>query len=147
MEKKKYQVSILNIDKENSSVDIKFGGGSEGTFQVVDPAKIDYAREGDAEITIANDQITYLRSGSSGSNSGGFKPKSNFQSGSTFKAKESDPNVQKIIVKQHCQKVAIEVLKAYQAQESTNEVFASYPDYVVALVDVAHQLEEDIFKI
>ena len=149
MEKKKYSVSILNVNTNDDSVDVRFGGGSESTFKVVSPAQISYAKVGDADITVENNEVTYLRSkaGFSGNSGGGnsFQPKQNFQNGNTFKAVD-DSKKQKLIVNQHAQKVAVEILKAYQSQESTNEVYASYPDYVSAVIDVAHMLAEDILK-
>jgi len=138
---KKYEVSILSVNLDENSVTIKFKGGSEKTFEVVSPAKIEYAKEGNAEVSVKNDEITYLRM-----KSGGFQKREYPQretSNRSDSVPETSPLVQRLIVRQHTQKVASEIVKGYVDKK---EVVLAFAEYLKQIVDTAHILEEDVFR-
>ena len=61
MANKNYKIEVLIVDKNNSTIKIRFGSGSEKECKVIAPAKIEYAKVGSAEAGFDGDDINYLK--------------------------------------------------------------------------------------
>ena len=89
MAKKSYDVEILEVDESNSKIKVKFGGGSEAEFPVVAPAKINYAKVGNASISVDNNQVSFVKS-VQGNVAEGNQPKQDIKPATNYTPKVSN---------------------------------------------------------
>jgi hypothetical protein len=75
VDKKSYDVEILEVRPEESVIKVRFHSGSEKEFPVIAPAQIGYAKVGKASIGIVNDQVNYVRGGVNST----FKPNNSYK--------------------------------------------------------------------
>jgi len=128
------KVKIIGIDKENKKITTKLSDGAIKVFELSPSVRVDFAKLGDAEITIKNNKITFLKS---------------IQLPQIKTADKYDNDYfikkQRIIVRQHTQKVAVEL---WRALAEVNEAKADIQtdDLVKEIIRISHKLEEDIFR-
>jgi len=72
------EVTILSVDKENSIVEVENENGEIGSFPVVAPAKITYAKEGKATIGFNGNGISYIHSKEPKKTGNSFYPKKTY---------------------------------------------------------------------
>lgn len=145
MAEKKYEVTILSVNPEEGFVSIKFGGGKEGEFEVISPAKIEYAKVGKAEVSLKGDKITYLRSKEGfGGQKKEYSKEYPQKSESYSQNSVNDEVKQRLIVRQHTQKVSCELVNSFLGRNP--EITLNWEEFVSKVLETSHTLEEDIFR-
>lgn len=140
-----YDVDVIEVNRTNSTIKVKFDDGNESDFNIVAPAKIDYAKVGKATIGVDGNNVGYIRAIVVQENTQTQATSPTSQTTTTqATATVSYDNIdrQVLIVRQNSYAHAVEVAKMKLQLEADFDK----KDILEQIKQIAHSIEDDVFR-